>query len=139
MEQIAMLFEKLEQEKERAERLEGQVNDVTELHQHEVGELRSQLAQMENLTIGKSQDLEDAVEECQSKVERLDAFVHQLIDTGQRPAASVVRKPLAGALTFVLNVIAFILKMTSILMSKPGLLLLLLLLVLAVVFCWLYR
>lgn len=36
MEQIAMLFEKLEQEKERAERLEGQVNDVTELHQHEV-------------------------------------------------------------------------------------------------------
>ena len=38
MEQITMLFEKLEQEKERAERLEGQVNDVTELHQHEVWE-----------------------------------------------------------------------------------------------------
>ena len=40
MEQITMLFEKLEQEKERAERLEGQVNDVTELHQHEVWEGR---------------------------------------------------------------------------------------------------
>ena len=36
MEQMTLLFEKLEQEKERAERLEGQVNDVTELHQHEV-------------------------------------------------------------------------------------------------------
>ena len=36
MDQITVLFEKLEQEKERAERLEVQVNDVTELHQHEV-------------------------------------------------------------------------------------------------------
>ena len=38
MDQITVLFEKLEQEKERAERLEVQVNDVTELHQHEVWE-----------------------------------------------------------------------------------------------------
>ena len=43
MEQITMLFEKLEQEKERAERLEGQVNDVTELHQHEVWEGRGMM------------------------------------------------------------------------------------------------
>lgn len=34
----------------------------------QVDELRAQLNQMENMTIGKNQDLEDAVEECQSKV-----------------------------------------------------------------------
>ena len=34
----------------------------------QVEELRTQLAQMESLTMGKSQDLEDAMEECTSKV-----------------------------------------------------------------------
>ena len=73
------------------QRLENQINDITELHQHEVthdtcnfpndikfimhaycpsqvGELRANLAQMESMTMGKSQDLEEAMETCQTKV-----------------------------------------------------------------------
>ena len=45
------------------------MNDVIDLHQNAVDELRGQLAQVESMTVGKSQDLEDAMEECQSKVE----------------------------------------------------------------------
>ena len=44
------------------------MNDVIDLHQNAVDELRGQLAQVESMTVGKSQDLEDAMEECQSKV-----------------------------------------------------------------------
>lgn len=50
------------------QRLESQVNDMTELYQHEVSELQAQLNQMDSLTATKSQDLEDAVAECRSKV-----------------------------------------------------------------------
>ena len=101
--------------------------------------------------MGKNQDLEDAMEECTSKVggaswvggwgflgcgrgflgwwgaccyrhtrsyshilpltpsqvDTLDAFVHQLIDSGNKKANSVVRKPLAGALSFMLVIVAF--------------------------------
>ena len=78
------------------QRLENQINDITELHQHEVtnntgkavidsfmhfdifslqvGELRANLAQMESMTMGKSQDLEEAMETCQAKVN-----THQLM------------------------------------------------------------
>ena len=34
----------------------------------QVGELRANLAQMESMTMGKSQDLEEAMETCQAKV-----------------------------------------------------------------------
>ena len=50
------------------QRLQEQVNDVIDLHQNAVGELRGQLAQVESMTVGKTQDLEEIVEEYQSKV-----------------------------------------------------------------------
>ena len=50
-----------------------------------------------------------------TQVDRLDAFVHQLIDSSgqQQQGVSVVRRPLAGALSFVLVIIAFILATTQ--------------------------
>ena len=50
------------------QRLQEQVNDVIDLHQNAVGELRGQLAQVDNMTVAKTQDLEDVVDEYQSKV-----------------------------------------------------------------------
>ena len=50
------------------QRLQEQVNDVIDLHQNAVGELRGQLAQVETMTVGKTQDLEDLVEDYQGKV-----------------------------------------------------------------------
>ena len=50
------------------QRLQEQVNDVIDLHQNAVGELRGQLSQVESMTVTKTQDLEDVMDEYQSKV-----------------------------------------------------------------------
>ena len=102
----------------------------------QVGELRTQLAQMENMTMSKSQDLEDAMEACQAKVcnyvfhtntdipvytrihtqmDRLDAHVHQLIDNEEPVVRSMVRAPLVNLLSAVLVLFAFLLKVVSVL------------------------
>ena len=96
--------------------------------------------------MGKSQDLEEAMETCQAKVtfehaclynvqsytsefpltlqlttpfpvqmDKLDAHVHHLIDSGERPARNFAWKPMANLLTFVLVLFAFLLKVVSIL------------------------
>ena len=44
------------------------MNDVIDLHQNAVGELRGQLGQVESMTVVKTQDLEDMVNEYQGKV-----------------------------------------------------------------------
>ena len=107
---------------------------ISDVHDNtQVGELRANLAQMESMTMGKSQDLEEAMEACQAKVistcthpftqttpplvqmDKLDAHVHHLIDSGERPARNLVRRPMADLLTFALVVFAFLLKVVSIL------------------------
>ncbi len=50
------------------QRLESELNTLMDLHQHGVTELREQLTQMERLTFSKNQDLEDTIENCQSRV-----------------------------------------------------------------------
>ena len=50
------------------QRLQEQVNDVIDLHQNAVGELRGQLSQVESATVGKTHDLEDLLLENQSRV-----------------------------------------------------------------------
>ena len=96
--------------------------------------------------MGKSQDLEEAMETCQAKVtfehaclyniqlytpefpltlqlttpfpvqmDKLDAHVHHLIDSGERPSRNFAWKPMANLLTFVLVLFAFLLKVVSIL------------------------
>lgn len=49
------------------------------------------------------------------QMDRLDAHVHHLIDSGERPARNLVRRPMADLLTFVLVLFAFLLKVVSIL------------------------
>ena len=44
------------------------MNDVIDLHQNAVGELRGQLSQVESASVGKTHDLEDLLHENQSKV-----------------------------------------------------------------------
>lgn len=124
--EMTYVFGKLEQEMEKVERLESQVNDITELHQHEVGELRAQLEQVDNLALTKIQDMEDAVEECQSKVEHLNVKVHRIIDTDDNiPKVSMARKPLANILSFLLIILSLVLsatqKTTAVLRSRLGL------------------
>ena len=48
-------------------------------------------------------------------MDKLDAHVHHLIDSGERPAGNFARRPMANLLTFVLVLFAFLLKVFSIL------------------------
>ena len=50
-----------------------------------------------------------------TQVDRLNEFVNQQLLDKERPTDSVVRGPLAGALSFVLVIAAFIFKVASIL------------------------
>jgi len=62
----------LQEERFRAERLEEQVNDLTELHQAETGNLKQALADAEEKLSYQSEerlrDLAEMLEACQTKV-----------------------------------------------------------------------
>ncbi|XP_064382543.1 uncharacterized protein LOC135331347 isoform X2 [Halichondria panicea] len=135
---VNTIYNKLELEKERSERLEGQVNDITELHQHEVGELRAQIGQMESMSMSKNQDLEDNMEACQSKLERLDVFVHRLIDSGDEPT-STIRKPVTTLISLVLIVFTVVIKLGNFFKTKIGLMSLAVLLIAVLLVIVFYR
>ena len=95
--------------------------------------IRAQLTQIENTTSNKCQDLEDVVDDFQSKVtkhtlyatqccthhsclqfDHLDAHVHKLMDSSDVQQVHMVRKPMAGLLSMLLVLIAFVLNVVSV-------------------------
>ena len=56
------------------QRLESELNTLMDLHQHGVTELKEQLTQLERVTFSKNQDLEDTVENCQSRVNSIEKY-----------------------------------------------------------------
>ena len=64
----------IQEEKFRSERLEEQINDLTELHQNEVENLKQALTDMEEKVQYQSEerirDLHEMLENCQTKVRR---------------------------------------------------------------------
>lgn len=68
----------LQEERFRAERLEEQVNDLTELHQAETGNLKQALADAEEKLSYQSEerlrDLAEMLEACQTKVRVTNFF-----------------------------------------------------------------
>ncbi|CAL8147528.1 unnamed protein product [Orchesella dallaii] len=73
----------LQEERFRAERLEEQVNDLTELHQAETGNLKQALADAEEKLSYQSEerlrDLAEMLEACQTKISRLEQQQQQLV------------------------------------------------------------
>jgi len=67
-----LIYQGLQEERFRAERLEEQVNDLTELHQAETGNLKQALADAEEKLSYQSEerlrDLAEMLEACQTKV-----------------------------------------------------------------------
>lgn len=70
--EIAYLNQALTEERFRCERLEEQVNDLTELHQNEVENLKTAISDMEEKVQYQSEerlrDIHDMLESCQTKV-----------------------------------------------------------------------
>ncbi|XP_063052858.1 transmembrane and coiled-coil domain protein 3-like isoform X2 [Engraulis encrasicolus] len=72
----SFLTETLQEERYRYERLEDQLNDLTELHQHEMANLKQVLASIEEKVAyqanERARDLTDALEACQTRVSKLE-------------------------------------------------------------------
>nr|XP_008109066.1 PREDICTED: transmembrane and coiled-coil domains protein 3 isoform X1 [Anolis carolinensis] len=69
----------LQEERYRYERLEDQLNDLTDLHQHETANLKQELASIEEKVAyqayERSRDVQEALESCQTRVSKLE--LHQ--------------------------------------------------------------
>ncbi|XP_073978798.1 transmembrane and coiled-coil domain 2 protein Dmtn isoform X5 [Rhodnius prolixus] len=74
--QIAYLNQALQEERFRSERLEEQVNDLTELHQNEVENLKTAISDMEEKVQYQSEerlsDITDMLESCQTKISKME-------------------------------------------------------------------
>lgn len=69
---IETLNQALNEERFRSERLEEQINDLTELHQNEVENLKQTICDMEEKVQYQSEerlrDIQEMLESCQTKV-----------------------------------------------------------------------
>ncbi|OBS65511.1 hypothetical protein A6R68_05953 [Neotoma lepida] len=75
----AQLAEDIEALKVQYERLEDQLHDLTELHQHETANLKQELASAEEKVAyqayERSRDIQEALESCQTRISKLE--LHQ--------------------------------------------------------------
>lgn len=73
--EVAFVSQALQEERFRSERLEEQVNDLTELHQNEVENLKQTITDMEEKVQYQSEerlrDIHEMLECCQTKVRNL--------------------------------------------------------------------
>lgn len=70
--ELGMVRSLLEEEKFKVERLEEQINDLTELHQNEMANLKQDMSSMEEKIEyrldERTTDLSDLVDNCQTRV-----------------------------------------------------------------------
>ncbi|XP_056293066.1 transmembrane and coiled-coil domains protein 1b [Pseudoliparis swirei] len=71
-----MITEALQEERFRCERLEEQLNDLTELHQNEILNLKQELASMEEKiayqSYERARDIQEALEACQTRISKME-------------------------------------------------------------------
>lgn len=83
--EIEMLNQALQEERFRSERLEEQINDLTELHQNEVENLKQTICDMEEKVQYQSEerlrDIQEMLESCQTKVNYFSTYFKILIGT----------------------------------------------------------
>ncbi|XP_059393044.1 transmembrane and coiled-coil domains protein 1-like isoform X1 [Carassius carassius] len=71
-----VIMQALQEERYRCERLEEQLNDLTELHQNEIHNLKQELASMEEKIAYQSneraRDIQEALEACQTRISKME-------------------------------------------------------------------
>ncbi|XP_039295357.1 transmembrane and coiled-coil domains protein 2 isoform X2 [Nilaparvata lugens] len=74
--EVTLLNQALSEERFRSERLEEQVNDLTELHQNEVENLKTNISDMEEKVQYQSderlRDIHEMLESCQTKISKME-------------------------------------------------------------------
>ncbi|XP_039220495.1 transmembrane and coiled-coil domains protein 1 isoform X2 [Crotalus tigris] len=72
----SLIMQALQEEKYRCERLEEQLNDLTELHQNEILNLKQELASMEEKiayqSYERARDIQEALEACQTRISKME-------------------------------------------------------------------
>ncbi|XP_055039841.1 transmembrane and coiled-coil domains protein 1b isoform X3 [Misgurnus anguillicaudatus] len=70
------IMQALQEERFRCERLEEQLNDLTELHQNEILNLKQELASMEEKiayqSYERARDIQEALEACQTRISKME-------------------------------------------------------------------
>ncbi|XP_067855131.1 transmembrane and coiled-coil domains protein 1b isoform X1 [Heptranchias perlo] len=71
-----LMLQTLQEERYRCERLEDQFNDLTELHQNEILNLKQELASMEEKiayqSYERARDIQEALEACQTRISKME-------------------------------------------------------------------
>ncbi|XP_029952534.1 transmembrane and coiled-coil domain protein 3-like [Salarias fasciatus] len=74
--EYGIMSQTLQEERYRYERLEDQLNDMSELHQHEMANLKQELASIEERVAyqahERARDIQEALESCQTRVSKLE-------------------------------------------------------------------
>ncbi|KAM5333837.1 transmembrane and coiled-coil domain protein 3 isoform 2-T2 [Glossophaga mutica] len=77
--EYGFISQTLQEERYRYERLEDQLHDLTDLHQHEMADLKQELASIEEKVAyqayERSRDVQEALESCQTRISKLE--LHQ--------------------------------------------------------------
>ncbi|XP_023206342.1 transmembrane and coiled-coil domain protein 3 isoform X1 [Xiphophorus maculatus] len=101
----------MQEERYRYERLEDQLNDLTELHQHETSNLKQELASIEEKVAyqayERARDIQEVLESCQTRVSKLELQQQQQQQTVQLENTDA--KVLLGRLINIMLAIATVL------------------------------
>lgn len=79
----SFILQSLQEERYRCERLEEQLNDLTELHQNEILNLKQELASMEEKiayqSYERARDIQEALEACQTRISKMELQQQQVV------------------------------------------------------------
>ncbi|XP_077423945.1 transmembrane and coiled-coil domain protein 3-like isoform X2 [Vanacampus margaritifer] len=113
--ELSVISQTLQEERYRYARLEDQLNDLTELHQHEMTDLKQELASIEERVAyqahERARDIQEAVESCQTRVSKLE-FQQQQQQTAQLESGDA-RVLLGRSINIMLAIITVILVCVS--------------------------
>lgn len=116
--EVSFFTQALQEERYRFERLEEQMNDVTELHQNEVINLKQEVAsleeKMEYQLEERSRDMQEALETCQTRIGKIELQQqHQQLVTLEGIESSRARTLIFKLINVVLAVLQVILVLLS--------------------------
>ncbi|XP_069018559.1 transmembrane and coiled-coil domain protein 3-like isoform X1 [Embiotoca jacksoni] len=114
--EYAIISQTLQEERYRYERLEDQLNDLTELHQNEMANLKQELASVEERVAyqahERARDIQEALESCQTRVSKLEIQQQQQQQTVQLESRDA-RVLLGKSINIMLAIITVILVCVS--------------------------
>ncbi|XP_069793003.1 transmembrane and coiled-coil domains protein 1-like isoform X2 [Narcine bancroftii] len=117
-----LLLRSLQEERYRCERLEDQLNDLTELHQHEILNLKQELVSMEEKiayqSCERAQDIQECLESCQTRISKMELQQQQqqaaqLEGLEQGTARTLLGKLITVLLALIAVLLVFLSTLTS--------------------------